>query len=853
MKRKMNQNRIYYEFTGYFFLAVLFIFFPFILRGNGLISLTDGYNQAYPVFVYSKQFWKSILNGNVKLFDPCVGLGEDVISYLSVHGFFNPIQIILGTIFPKKMSELAYALSVIGQLYAAGITFLIYIQRYIKRRQLCIAGAILYTLNIYSFFNGIYFPSHLFPMVTLPLLLKGVDDICKKEKKYSICMIGALAIQGMNGYYFLYMEVIITIIYFTIKEMILVKERNIKEIISLSGAMIPNGLIGIGLSSVVFVPSVYGLFSCSRAESNQMGYSLLPNGEQLQNYLQVLLVPDVYNMAITIPVIVFAGCIGILFTKNVDIQKKEFKYYVIIFSMLFISPLWGSIMNGFSYSSDRWFFGVYFILVASAMIYFDSNEVLGTKVNIIIGSALVGLLAWGIFKEFNKTKVISGIILAIGSIMLMIVLNTSQSRENKIMYFSVGSVMILGFLTFGPKVLGGCGYSANFCANGVYDEICDGIKDINIEHENEQFQREDIYDSSINASLIGNYYGTSEYFSMVNKYIPEFYEELVISPGIRDALHILRGLDGRQEILSLLSVAQYMDFETNNNDERTSTIKENEYYLPLGFTYDSYVEQETFEQLSPMEKNSELVDSVVLENPEENKPTDVIKNQYKNEAISFQSVKKSNNKTRIYVSFEKYLQAFEQRQGEVYIRIERLHGNADVYVGNKETRIKDAAYLYYTGIEEYWFNLTEIKQDTGGYYFDINIDGETDFDATKLSIYWHPINYTGVSERQKHVMKDVQIDNNTITGTINCSNDEYLFLSVPFSSGWTAYVDGEKTDVLRANIGFMAISLKSGEHNIELKYVTPGIRVGSFCSIISLAAIAIIYILNKKKGINILK
>ena len=850
----MNQNRIYYEFTGYFFLAILFIFSPFILRGNGLISLADGYNQAYPVFVYSKQFWKSILNGNVKLFDPCVGLGEDVISYLSVHGFFNPIQIILGTIFPKKMSELAYALSVIGQLYAAGITFLIYIQRYIKRRQLSIGGAMLYSLNIYSFFYGIYYPTFLFPMMILPLLLKGIDDICGGDKEYSLCMIGALAIQGLSGYYFLYMEIIITVIYFIIRELIITKIRNIKKEIKLSAKLILNGLLGVGLSGVIFVPSLYGLSSCGRLSSDQMSYNLLPNGEQLQNYLQVLLVPDVYNMAITIPVIVFAGCIGILCTKNIDIQKKEFKYYVIIFSMLFISPLWGSIMNGFSYSSDRWFFGVYFILVASAMIYFDSKEVLGTKVNIIIGSALVGLLAWGIFKEFNKTKVISGIILAIGSIMFMIILNTSQSRENKIMYFSVGSVMILGFLTFGPKVLGGCGYSANFCANGVYDEICDGIKDINIEHENEQFQRADIYDSSINASLIGNYYGTSEYFSMVNKYIPEFYEELVISPGIRDALHILRGLDGRQEILSLLSVAQYMDFETNNNDERTSTIKENEYYLPLGFTYDSYVEQETFEQLSPLEKSSELVDSVVLENPEkENKPADVIKNQYKDEAIPFQSVKKSNNKTRIYVSFEKYLQAFKQRQGEVYIWIERLRGNADVYVGNKETRIKDAAYLYYTGIEEYWFNLTEIKQDTGGYYFDINIDGETDFDATKLSIYWHPINYTGIKERQKHVMKDVQIDNNTITGTINCSNDEYLFLSVPFSSGWIAYVDGEKTDVLRANIGFMAIPLKSGGHNIELKYVTPGIRAGSFCSIISLAAIAIIYILNKKKGINILK
>ena len=54
-------------------------------------------------------------------------------------------------------------------------------------------------------------------------------------------------------------------------------------------------------------------------------------------------------------------------------------------------------------------------------------------------------------------------------------------------------------------------------------------------------------------------------------------------------------------------------------------------------------------------------------------------------------------------------------------------------------------------------------------------------------------------KRRSEVLEDISVKNNRITGNIELSKDRILFLSVPYSAGWSAYVDGEETDILRAD------------------------------------------------------
>lgn len=851
MKRKMQmilkkQYAIYLLYTIIFIFISFIILLPFFLRGNGLIALTDSYNQAFPAFVYLKDYIYHLLIHDPIQFDFRIGLGDDVIYSLSYMGILDVTSVLSMALEPIVGMEYAFYFSIFLKLYISGIGFILFSGKYTKNQLFILSGALLYTFQVFTLVDGLDFPPYLLMRVTLPFILRGVDDVCETQKISKYFVLG-LFFQGLMGFYCLYIEVMVVGIYYIF--ITLLRYRNDRaKFLKRTGRMLLNGICGIGLSGIVFIPSLYSIMDSSRSIEIINSFEIFYSLDRLLNMVGNVCVPNIYVSSVSLSVLGICGLVVGLCSCRI---RSDIKYIAVTLWVLSFSPIMGSLMNGFSYSSLRWYFAVGLFVSVLVTMVLEKEKNLSIKERIIYYVIVICSLGIHVYcGEKTAGMAVRIAVYVVLAILLPWIWN--NKRKNKyIPIYTIGLVSITGLFVFGPKVLGGCGYSANFNKVGVYNEINGKKSEIHNDELNE-FQRFDIYDSSLNASLIGNYFGTSEYTSMINKYTAEFYADMLISPGVRDALHILRGLDGRQEILSLLSVSQYMDFETNDDNERTSFIKENEYYLPLGFTYNSYISRETFEQLTPLEKSSEIVNSLVLETSKEDENIIALRS-YNNEYISFQLIKMDENKIRVYFPYEKYLQVLEKGQGEIYVQIRDLHGNADVYVGNKDIRIKDETYLYRTGIEEYWFNLTEIKQDVRGYYFDINIDGETDFEETKLSIYWHPINYTAIMERQKHVMKDVQIDNNTITGTINCSNDQYLFISVPFSSGWTAYVDGEKTDVLRANIGFMAIPLKSGEHNIELKYVTPGIRVGSFCSIISLAAIAIIYILNKKKGINMLK
>lgn len=62
----------------------------------------------------------------------------------------------------------------------------------------------------------------------------------------------------------------------------------------------------------------------------------------------------------------------------------------------------------------------------------------------------------------------------------------------------------------------------------------------------------------------------------------------------------------------------------------------------------------------------------------------------------------------------------------------------------------------------------------------------------------------------------ISFDENTkkdqISGTVTAENAGFLFLPIPYSKNVKAYVDGIKTDVLRADACFVCVPVGSGEH-----------------------------------------
>lgn len=67
---------------------------------------------------------------------------------------------------------------------------------------------------------------------------------------------------------------------------------------------------------------------------------------------------------------------------------------------------------------------------------------------------------------------------------------------------------------------------------------------------------------------------------------------------------------------------------------------------------------------------------------------------------------------------------------------------------------------------------------------------------------------------------------NHVTCTVKVEVPIILVFSIPWSKGWTAMVDGNETKLYRANGMYMRIPLVAGEHRIELRYNTPGMKAG---------------------------
>ena len=71
-----------------------------------------------------------------------------------------------------------------------------------------------------------------------------------------------------------------------------------------------------------------------------------------------------------------------------------------------------------------------------------------------------------------------------------------------------------------------------------------------------------------------------------------------------------------------------------------------------------------------------------------------------------------------------------------------------------------------------------------------------------------------------------------------------VFFSIPYENGWSAYVNGEKVDIEKVNVGFMAIRVNAGTNvKIEFKYRTPGLFLGMAITVVCVLLFALYMVL----------
>lgn len=80
----------------------------------------------------------------------------------------------------------------------------------------------------------------------------------------------------------------------------------------------------------------------------------------------------------------------------------------------------------------------------------------------------------------------------------------------------------------------------------------------------------------------------------------------------------------------------------------------------------------------------------------------------------------------------------------------------------------------------------------------------------------------------------------------DCSTARLLVISDTFYPGWKASLDGQQTEIIRANYYFKAIYVPPGRHSIELKFAPDNYWLGCLIALVSLSGTTVLAITNRR-------
>ena len=241
---------------GYF--AAMLSFVVLLIRGDGIFTLGNDFNeQQIPFHMLANRAVKS---GNTG-WSWSVDLGSSLIGALGFYVFGSPFAWI-SFLFSAEQYPYVTGWLYMAKYAAAAVCAYSYLKRFVGKKYAAL-GAMLYAFAGFQSVNLIFHHFH-DAVAFFPLILTGYEKLSREGKKGALAL--GVAVNAFVNYYFLIQEVIFLILYFLVREGgHLWKKRR------LIGICLLEGLLGIMMAGVLFIPSV--LFTLENP--------------RLTNYLQV--------------------------------------------------------------------------------------------------------------------------------------------------------------------------------------------------------------------------------------------------------------------------------------------------------------------------------------------------------------------------------------------------------------------------------------------------------------------------------------------------------------------------------------------------------------------------------------
>ncbi|MGN0277190.1 MAG: YfhO family protein, partial [Hominisplanchenecus sp.] len=379
----------------------------------------------------------------------------------------------------------------------------------------------------------------------------------------------------------------------------------------------------------------------------------------------------------------------------------------------------------------------------------------------------------------------------------------------------------------------------------------------------DQNGRVELTSSLYNRALVSGLYGTAFYYSVVPETMKELYESLGMAAYTRP--YVFKGLEERQALLDLLSV----QYETREDKNGKIRLEENKDALPLGYTYTQVMSREIYEKMTPLQRQAALLECAVVDEKEMGRFSErrkISDGIFTRSRSKIQSAKKASFKQGklkgqkggfLEIEFETKddTESYLVLKGFFGVRNQRQEHALYVVQGNQKKEIGISGKKAGSSMKREYIAVNLGEVPAGKHTCRICFAKKVNARLENMEIQSLSADAMKKQNRKRarEAMQDIEISTNQITGNITVSGQRILQLAVPFSKGWTARVDGKKTELFSSGIAYMGLKLEEGEHSIELCYCSPWMREGAVLGILAAAGLVVPFPLSGKRKMRGMK
>ncbi|MCR5652963.1 MAG: YfhO family protein [Ruminococcus sp.] len=695
----------------------------------------------------------------------------------------------------------------------ASLTAYLYIRRYVQKPFNAVLGGLMYAFSGFSIYNIFFFHFHE-PMIFFPLLLYAVDKFMYENKRglLAVCVFAACIV----NYYFFAGMAVFTAAYW----LMLVFTNNYRLTAKKLLLFVFEVLLGFAATAFLVLPTVFFIMGNPRLSSFPDGYDSVVY-DISQKYSAILscfffppdlaaqpnFAPDANakwaSLGAWLPLFGMTGVIAYLQLKKRDWLKK----LILLLALFALVPLFNYMFQALNASIfyARWYYMFTLILVLATVRAVEDKETDWSRafrwsagITFVI-SLLIGFMP-NTYEDEN------------GDEAFKIGLQEYDDRfwiYVAIAMFSLATLAMIIFLFKNkPKMMTAL-LLAGFCLISIlsstyivqtgnsldYDEK-EYLKEYavnkigSIDIDDIDTMRSDFFECPDNLQMYWQIQSINTFHSVVSSGIMDFYESVESTRDVASRPEI-----EKYGIRGLLSCKYLFDAEYDDDDEEYSfvdedgktkmpgwkylksingcSVYENKNYIPMGFTFDSFISKHEFNEIDSRHKSEAVLKALVLSNKDLLKYSDIT--GYAKDDIN---------------------------------EIKR-----DIKNGTNEFDSKTTDFDY--GTEYYSKDCKKLAENT--------------------------------CEKFSYTDKGFNAVFN------NKGDDNLLFFSIPYDDGWTAYVNGRKTDIAKVDFGLMAVKVNGHTKNDIVFVYQPvgfytGIIISASCAIIFVMYLIAASVIRRKRG-----